>query len=130
MGEVGMPFKREDIRSTDFCDGESSGSPHRSTSALSVRDIVHIVSTCSAVHDDDHTSISGCISRTRNFTSSICSQLAAWMKMYLSPNDSAMFLTIRVAFSGCLLTVINLKGWREPRAVDIILVMVIQEGRN
>lgn len=50
--------------------------------------------------------------------------------MYLSSRDSAIFFTISVAFSGYLLTVISLKGWREPRAVDMILVIMLEEKRG
>lgn len=46
------------------------------------------------------------------------------MMIYSSLKASAILLTMSVAFSGCLLTVINLKGRREPRIVDIILVIV------
>lgn len=55
MGETGILLSRDEIRSTDFCEGESSGSPHKSTSALSVRETVQIVSICSGVQEEDHT---------------------------------------------------------------------------
>lgn len=45
----------ESKASTETSDGESSGSPYMSTSALSRFATLQIKSTCSGVHDDDHT---------------------------------------------------------------------------
>lgn len=107
-------FAREPARSlrsrasTEASDGESSGSPYMSTSAFRRLVTVQMKSTCSGVHDDDHTSISGCKSLTLKLTSSRCSQLAAWITMYRSLSISASRLTMMVAFSGYLLTVTSL----------------------